>query len=79
MKIFSNTNLNAIFAFLRYCLGEKEDMNRVAAGINWQQLFSFASKHALLGFCFDGIERLGKEYPDELKQNTIARNLLLPY
>ena len=32
MKIFSNTNLNAIFAFLRYCLGEKEDMNRVAAG-----------------------------------------------
>ena len=25
MKIFSNTNLNAIFAFLRYCLGEKED------------------------------------------------------
>ena len=32
MKIFSDTNLNAIFAFLRYCLGEKEDMNRVAAG-----------------------------------------------
>ena len=55
MKIFSNTNLNAIFAFLRYCLGEKEDMNRVAAGINWQQLFSFASKQALLGLCLDGI------------------------
>lgn len=79
MKIFSDTNLNAIFAFLRYCLGEKEDMNRVADGINWQQLFSFASKQALLGLCFDGIERLGKEYSDELKQNTIARNLLLPY
>lgn len=79
MKIFSDTNLNAIFAFLRYCLGEKEDMNRVADGINWQQLFSFASKQALLGLCFDGIERLGKEYPDELKQNPIDRNLLLPY
>lgn len=79
MKIFSDTNLNAIFSFLRYCLGEKEDMNWVADGINWQQLFSFASKQALLGLCFDGIERLGKEYPDELKQNTIDRNLLLLY
>lgn len=66
-----------IFAFLRYCLGEKEDMNRVVAGINWQLLFSFASKQALLRLCFDGIERLGKEYPDELKQNPIDRNLLM--
>ena len=66
-----------IFAFLRYCLGQKEDMIRVAAGINWQQLFSFDSNQVLLGLCFDGIERLGKEYPDELKQNPIDRNLLM--
>ena len=79
MKFFSDTNLNAIFAFLRYCLGEKEDMDRVVAGINWQQLFSFASKQALLGLCFDGIERLGKEYPEELKQNPIERNLLMSW
>lgn len=77
MMFFSDTNLNAIFAFLRYCLGEKEDMNRVVAGINWQQLFSFASKQALLGLCFDGFERLGKEYPNESKQNPIDRNLLM--
>ena len=50
-----------IFAFLRYCLGEKENMNRVVTGINWHLLFSFASKQVLLGLCFDGIERLGKE------------------
>ena len=79
MKIFSDTNLNAVFAFLRYCLGEKENMNRVVAGINWQQLFSFASKQALLGLCFNGIERLGKEYPEELKQNPIDRNLLMAW
>ena len=79
MKIFSDTNLNAIFAFLRYCLGEKEDMDRVVAGINWQQLFSFASKQALLGLCFDGIELFGKEYPEELKQNPIERNLLMTW
>ena len=50
------------FALLRYCLGKKRNMSRVIAGMNWQELYSFASKQALLGLCFDGIERLGKEY-----------------
>ena len=68
-----------IFAFLRCCLGCKEDMSRVMAGMNWQELYSFASKQALLGLCFDGIERLGKEYPEELKQNPIGRELLMTW
>lgn len=29
--------------------------------------------------CFDGIERLGKEYPEELKQNPIGRELLMTW
>jgi len=33
----------------------------------------------LLGLCFDGIERLGKEYPEELKQNPIGRELLMTW
>ena len=45
--------------------------------MDWQELYSFASKQALLGLCFDGIERLGKEYPEELKQNPIGRELLM--
>ena len=69
----------AFFAFLRYCLGWKEDMNSVNTGIDWQQLYSFASKQAILGLCFDGIERLGKEYPEELKQNPIVRELLMTW
>ena len=68
-----------IFDFLIYCLGKKEDMSMVIAGMNWQQLYSFASKQALLGLCFDGIERLGKEYPEELKQNPIGRELLMTW
>jgi hypothetical protein len=40
----------------------------VIAGMNWQELYSFASKQALLGLCFEGIERLGKEYPAKRKQ-----------
>ena len=51
----------AFFAFLRYCLGYKGNMSKIVAGIDWQELYSFASKQALLGLCFDGIERLGKE------------------
>ena len=72
-------DITAIFAFLKYCLGSKEDMSRVIACMNWQELYSFASKQALLGLCFNGIERLGKEYPEELKQNPIGRELLMTW
>ncbi len=72
-------DITAFFAFLRYCLGYKGDMSRVIAGINWQELYSFASKQALLGLCFEGIERLGEEYPEELKQNPIGRELLMTW
>ena len=68
-----------IFDFLKYCLGRKGNMSNVVANIVWQQLYSFASKQALLGLCFDGIERLGKEYPEELKQNPIGRELLMTW
>ena len=67
------------FAFLKYSLGYKGNMSRVIAGMNWQELYSFASKQALLGLCFEGIERLGKEYPEELKQNPIGRELLMTW
>ena len=54
-------------------------MSRVIAGMNWHELYSFASKQALLGLCFDGIERLGEEYPEELKRNPIGRELLMTW
>ena len=72
-------DIPAIFAFLEYCLGYKGDMSGMVAGMNWQELYSFASKQALLGLCFEGIERLGKEYPEELKQNPIGRELLMTW
>ena len=70
-------DITAFFTFLNYCLGYKGDMSRVVAGMDWQELYSFASKQALLGLCFEGIERLGKEYPEELKRNPIGRELLM--
>ena len=72
-------DITACFAFLKYCLGYKGDMSRVIAGMNWHELYSFASKQALLGLCFEGIERLGKEYPEELKRNPIGRELLITW
>mgnify|MGYP004560582769 FL=1 len=68
-----------IFAFLKYCLGNKVDINNVVVDINWRQLYTFASKQALLAFCFDSIERLGKEYSEELKRNPIERELLMTW
>lgn len=68
-----------IFDVLKYCLGGKDNMSNVVADINWRQLYSFASKQAILGLCFDSIERLAKEYSDELKQNPIERELLMTW
>ena len=73
------TQSSANFSFLRYCLGCKADLSIVVAKIDWRQLYTFASKQAILGICFDGIERLGEEYPEELKQNPIERNLLMTW
>ena len=72
-------DITAIFAFLKYCLGSKGDMSRVIAGMDWQELYSFASKQALLGLCFEGIERLGEEYSEELRLNPIGRELLMTW
>lgn len=71
--------MSELFDFLKYCQGAKSDVNKVIAGIDWQMLYSFAFKQALLGLCFDGIERLGKEYPEELKLNPIGRELLMTW
>ena len=68
-----------IFDFLKYCLDGKDNMSTVVANIDWQQMYYFASKQAILGLCFEGIERLGREYPDELKRNPIDRNLLMTW
>ena len=70
---------SAIFLFLNYCLGKKVDMSMVVAEIDWRQLYTFASRQALLGFCFDGIERLTKEFSEELKQNPMGRDLLMTW
>lgn len=70
---------SAIFLFLNYSLGKKVDMSMVVAKIDWRQLYTFASRQALLGFCFDGIERLTKEFSEELKQNPMGRDLLMTW
>lgn len=67
------------FDFLKYCFCNKWDMSKLVSKMDWQQLYSFASKQTILGLCFDGIERLGKEYPNELRLNPIAPNLLMTW
>ena len=54
-------------------------MSKIVASMDLQELYSFASKQALLGLCFEGIERLGKEYPEELRLNPIGRELLMTW
>ena len=72
-------NISTIFDFLKCCLGAKGDMSKVVAGMDWRLLYEFASKQAMLGVCFDGIERLGKEYPEVLRLNPIGRDVLMAW
>lgn len=73
------TQASANLSFLRYSLGDKADLSIVVAKIDWRQLYTFASNQAIIGICFDGIERLGNEYPNELKQNPIGKDLLMTW
>jgi len=73
------TQSSANLSLLRYCLGCKADQSIVVAKIDWRQLYTFASNQAIIGICFDGIERLGNEYSEELKKNPIERNLLMTW
>lgn len=65
--------------FLKYCLGNKPDFRNDVEKINWKGLYEFASKQALVGFCFKGIERIGHEYKEELNRNPIPEALLLQW
>ena len=68
-----------VFDFLKYCLGNEVDMTEFVAKMDWRQLYDFAKKQAIVGFCFEGIERLGNEYPEELRQNPIGQDLLMEW
>ena len=72
-------DITAFFDFLKYCLGYKGNISRVVDSMDWQELYSFASKQALQGLCFDGIQRLGEEYREELRLNPIERDLLMTW
>ena len=43
----------------------------VVANTDWRQLYIYASKQAIIGICFDGIERLWEEYSEELRLNPM--------
>lgn len=68
--------LSIYFDFLKYCLGDKVDMREAVVKMDWRQLFAFAQKQTIIGICLNGIERLGKEYSEEIKQNPIKLDLL---
>ncbi len=78
-EIIGMTNISAFFEFLKFCLGNEADMRGVVARLDWRQLYAFSAKQALVGVCFDGIERLGREYPDLLKENAIGAELLMEW
>ena len=50
------------FRFLRFSMNTSSLPEEDFQNINWQELFSFAEKQALIGVLFDGISRLPKSW-----------------
>ena len=51
-------NVKAYFEFVRYSLDAKAEMPKGVADMNWQGLFQFAKKQAILGVVFEGVKRM---------------------
>ena len=56
------------FELIQLALGQRERLSRELNGQEWQEVYELATKQALLGGCFAGIQRLSKEQapPKEL-------------
>ena len=67
------------FEFLKYCIGNSRELSKVVTKMDWRQLYAFASKQTILGLCFDGVERLGRDYPSLLKDNPIRQDTLMKW
>ena len=74
------------FELIQLALGQRDGLSRELNGQEWQEVYQIATKQALLGVCFAGIQRLSKEQapPKELlfrwfgaAQSIIKRNAQL--
>lgn len=74
------------FELIQLALGQRERLSRELNGQEWQEVYQIATKQALLGVCFAGIQQLDKEQapPKELlfrwfgaSQSIIKRNTQL--
>lgn len=46
--------------FLRYCLNPSEAIPVFVGDLNWESIFQFANKQAIVGICWQGILRISK-------------------
>ena len=51
-------NVKAYFEFVRYSLDAKAEMPKGLVDMDWQGLFLFAKKQAILGVVFEGVKRM---------------------
>ena len=62
-------DITAFFDFLKYCLGNKGNMSRVIAGMDWHGLYSFASKQALQGLCRGFALMVSKDWEKSIEKS----------
>lgn len=68
MRVVEDESLLIFFELVRVSLGTQDTLSRQLSDEEWEQMFVFAGKQALIGICFSGLERLpaGQRPPEEL-------------
>ena len=71
-----------VFELIQVSIGKSEALSRVPSAEEWQTLYAFAEKQAVVGVCFAGIQKLRQETRRRLwsrKLSFIVSGLMMTF
>jgi len=63
--------MNLFFELLQVSIGSKDKLSSVPSATEWEELYTLAEKHAVIGVCFNGIQILYKYQSNQVSNLPI--------
>ena len=57
---------NLFYDLIRVSLGTKIKLSFIPTKEDWKTFYSLSIKHTILGICFNGIDKLFREHPEQV-------------